>query len=258
MKPKKDWLDYVASLALPAVLGFGGLFYTIHKDDADRKLSTVNYDRQVSREQWKQDAAYVQLLASSNERERQFASEIIKLLRSESTFPPDLVKTVDVLANGLPSDPTTQSAAGTAPTSAKGPPLAQGPVRVFIQYATSAQLCDVNRLAVRLRMAGYATPNPELRVGPLHTDVRYFAQSARASALGVGKELAAIGYPNITKVYQAPSTAELRQVEVWFGSKDNPHIVGTTENGQPLTTENGDYLADANCDPFVLGKSPLG
>ena len=250
-----EWAQLVAALLLPVAIAGATGWYSYDKDRGD-----------VARQEWGRDSDYVRLLASSNTQEQAFAREVIRQLRSEHKFPADLVDVVNVLAAGRPSDPITQRAALTAPNSKVAPTTARpqpsapaARTAVYIQYAATDQFCDVRALEVALGRLGFATPSPEL-VGsssPSNTEVRYFSTASLPEANRIATEVKALRFNSSVKDYRGSTPVQLRQIEVWLGKDDNPHILADAQ-GNAITDGSGNALLDSNCDPFVIGKSPVG
>ena len=229
MAQDRDWLDYVGTLLLPAVLAIGGIVYTAHKDTLDSRREQAERAQDEARLALDRDSGYVKLLASTNDKERDLGIKIIAALSREHKFSADLVPVVAAVAGGRPSDPATQTAAGILKanpdkvSAAQLAPEAGARAQVYIQIAKEEQRAEAQTLAVTLRGEGFATPGIELVSTPTaNTYVRFFARNTVRAADQVDATMRKLGFASAVQDFTASSTTPLPQIEVWIGSRQAP------------------------------------
>ena len=225
MGKDRDWLDYVGTLLLPVVVAVGGILYTAHNDGLNRTREAIEHSEEESRQALARDSGYVELLASTNDRERDLGIKIIDALSKEHKFSTDLIPVVAAVAGGRPSDPTTQTAARilnanvTVAARAQLAAPATTPVQVYIQIAREDQRSEAQSLQAALKAAGFGAPGVELvPSGTVNTYVRYFAPNTASVANRVATLMQQQGLAASVQDF-TNATAPLRQIEVWIGSK---------------------------------------
>ena len=229
MAGDRDWMDYVSTLLLPAVLAIGGIAYTAHKDIQDTRRERAERQEDEARLALDRDSGYVKLLASTNDKERDLGLKIIDALSKEHKFSVDLVPVVAAVAGGRPSDPATQTAARILkanPDKVSAAQLAPEPAsrtQVYIQIAKEEQRAEAQALAAELRQEGFATPGIELVSTPTtNTYVRFFARNNAHVADQVNTVIRKHGLASVVQDFTATSTTALSQIEVWIGSRQAP------------------------------------
>jgi hypothetical protein len=246
--PLRDWFDHVTKiwipLAVPLSITIVGTVYSCQTHQVDQ-----------AQQERDRDTALLKDLTSANPGERQYGLVMIKGLIAEKHFPADLLPAMTALSMGMPSDPVTQTAADFVSGSPKqvptqqqpAAPVASGPA-VYIQFRNEAQRCNLGRLRTALMRAGFAVPAAEqVANGPDQTSVRFFSDTQGGQAKRVAAAAASVGlHPSVSN-FSASTSAPLSQIEVWFGPGDGPP--GPAGSGTLLTED---------CEPFVIGKSPLG
>ncbi len=229
MASDRDWMDYVSTLLLPAVLAIGGIAYTAHKDRLDEQREQAERVEDEARLALDRDSGYVRLLASTNDKERDLGIKIIDALSKEHKFSVDLVPVVAAVAGGRPSDPATQTAVRILQanpdkvSTAQLAPASNGRTQVYIQIAKEEQRAEAQALAAELRRDGFATPGIELVSAPtVNTYVRFFARKNARVADQVDAAMHKLGFASAVQDFTASSTTTLSQIEVWIGSRQAP------------------------------------
>jgi hypothetical protein len=224
MKEERDWLDYAGILLLPAVIGFGGLWYGWKKDDGE-----------AQRHEWEMDASYVKDLASVNETEQRYGSLMINAVSSKKKFPPDLFKIVIEISKGRPSSPATQgadqfirSATGAGPTALAPTGAASSGTRVYFEFAKECQREEANALQAKFPPPAFLPQGVELVPGgTVHTYVRFFDPSTASVARSANQMLTNIGYHAEVQDFSREYPGQ-KQIEIWLGGSEGRFLTGNT------------------------------
>lgn len=223
---KRDWVDVISKLLIPIALFAIGSYFTMKKNEAD-----------IANQQFQRESEILKLTASSNETDKAIGLRMIQLLQKKGEKIPDiLLPVVSVVADGRPSDPSTQKARtiqaaevtqGQTTTGSSTLPSSSQQSVVYLQIAREDQRSEATELQERLQQGGFSVPGIELVKPPtVNTYIRYFAASDKSQAdkaLQLMKEMKfTVEEQDFRRLNQ--NNTSTGQLEIWIGEKHiSPH-----------------------------------